>query len=36
VRARLTAAGRKAFDGHVAALREIVAAADAPVQAPSA
>ena len=28
VRARLTPAGRAAFDGHVAALREIVASAD--------
>jgi DNA-binding MarR family transcriptional regulator len=28
VRVRLTAAGRKAFDGHVAALRQIVATAD--------
>jgi DNA-binding MarR family transcriptional regulator len=28
VRVRLTSAGRKAFDGHVAALREIVATAD--------
>jgi DNA-binding MarR family transcriptional regulator len=28
VRARLTPAGRSAFDGHVAALREIVGSAD--------
>ncbi|MDQ6697973.1 MAG: transcriptional regulator [Actinomycetota bacterium] len=28
VRARLTSSGRKAFQGHVAALRDIVAAAD--------
>ncbi|MGW4120143.1 transcriptional regulator [Nocardia sp. NPDC004711] len=30
VRARLTRAGRDAFDGHIAALREIVAAATPP------
>ncbi|MFD6356964.1 transcriptional regulator [Nocardia tengchongensis] len=30
VRARLTAAGRAAFDGHIAALRDIVAGATAP------
>ncbi|MFE3054885.1 winged helix-turn-helix domain-containing protein [Nocardia sp. NPDC059239] len=30
VRARLTQAGRDAFDGHIAALREIVAAATPP------
>ncbi|NUS12453.1 MAG: transcriptional regulator [Streptomyces sp.] len=28
VRARLTPAGREAFDGHIAALQEIVASAD--------
>ncbi|WP_344770661.1 transcriptional regulator [Aeromicrobium panaciterrae] len=28
VRVRLTAAGRKAFDGHVAALREVLGAVD--------
>ena len=33
VRTRLTPAGRTAFDGHVAALREIVATAD-PERAP--
>ncbi|MVU78515.1 helix-turn-helix domain-containing protein [Nocardia sp. ET3-3] len=30
LRARLTATGRAAFDGHIAALREIVAAAPPP------
>ncbi|GAB0105786.1 transcriptional regulator [Nocardia sp. JMUB6875] len=30
VRARLTPAGRAAFDGHIAALREILAGATAP------
>ena len=30
VRVRLTDAGRRAFDGHVAALQEIVATADQP------
>ncbi len=33
VRARLTSAGRAAFDGHVAALRQIVATSD-PEQVP--
>ncbi|MCF2526921.1 transcriptional regulator [Yinghuangia soli] len=35
VRARLTDVGRKAFDGHVAALQAIVAGAAAPAEAPS-
>jgi DNA-binding MarR family transcriptional regulator len=35
VRVRLTGAGRVAFDGHVAALREIVAGASAEAGSPS-
>ena len=34
VRVRLTDRGRTAFDGHVAALRAIIADADAPVRRP--
>lgn len=36
VRARLTGAGRDAFDGHIAALREIVADAAASSESPPA
>ncbi|MER5780116.1 transcriptional regulator [Streptomyces mobaraensis] len=36
VRARLTSAGRDAFNGHIAALRAIVADATAPADGPSA
>ncbi|MBO8183881.1 winged helix-turn-helix domain-containing protein [Streptomyces spirodelae] len=36
VRARLTPAGRDAFNGHVAALRQIVASAAEPVDGPAA
>ncbi|PWI11288.1 MarR family transcriptional regulator [Streptomyces sp. NWU339] len=36
VRARLTGAGRDAFDGHIAALRAIVAGAAPPSESPPA
>ena len=35
VRVRLTGAGRAAFDGHVAALRAVLATADAPIAHPA-
>jgi DNA-binding MarR family transcriptional regulator len=34
VRVRLTATGRRAFEQHVAALQQIVAAAQPPIEAP--
>jgi DNA-binding MarR family transcriptional regulator len=36
VRVRLTAAGRKAFDGHVAALRAVIGSSSSPVVDPQA